>query len=622
MISKSPILRFSTSTITHLLTLVLSLLLCTPGYTDAADLSRGTVFDLKTPVERSDALDLIYEPNFAAFDRSIIGRAPPEQPLLSNNGPLSSTLIPGATRCYLVNKKTLFGHDKRDDNVHGSKDVDDESGHQNSRRENTRTVYISANTCTRPTLKTKNKDKILDKKIQLSLYTSTTSKVKCPTAGNYNESNPDTKKILFDEGAVMMTMNATDDIYISIVADNLTQKYDGEWNYEIAISLDEYYHKYDVNNSTAQLLLMDFDSTSALLATNDLTHESSETQQIIQTPPPYQIFVGDEKSRTIDGLRHSRCGLKLHAEIWANSEKTGRHNDMVTTGVTTRGQGGLPKQQFMITGLNHNTTYSGILFKMPEGSGKRDQKTERMIGGGGTVYKATSFETSSSKNCKMVTNLDFCNETQYAVPGNDKKFNNTALAKHYDDYARKMYANFEKVMMQMPCEAPPESRYSLARNCDQCRVAYKRWLCTVTIPRCEDVMSGSRFSVVRNGFQAFPDGTKLPDNSVKGLKSAANNSSRNAWIDETVNPGPYKELLPCDDVCYEVVQACPAATKFTCPQPGFPSFDMSYAERDPDANSITCNYPGEPRTRTSVADVVRPGALVLSAVSLMIWLTL
>lgn len=135
-------------------------------------------------------------------------------------------------------------------------------------------------------------------------------------------------------------------------------------------------------------------------------------------------------------------------------------------------------------------------------------------------------------------------------------------------------------------------------------------------------MGGGRHSVVRNAFQAFPNGTTLPDDFRKGLRSSANNSSRNAWIDQTVEPGPYKELLPCEDICYDVVQSCPAAIGFTCPQPGFPSFGVSYGQRDPETSGITCNYPGEARTRISAAEVLRPGTLVLSAVSLMIWLAL
>ncbi|KAF5027334.1 hypothetical protein F66182_578 [Fusarium sp. NRRL 66182] len=617
-------LRLPTSMNAYLLALVLSLLLFAPENASGLQLSAESIFGIEPLVERYDGSDLMYEPEFAAFDRSIIGRAQPELPLLTNNGPDSRPLDPGVTVCYVVDRKTLFGNDKRDDDDKEPTDNNEEPGHQNSRRAKSRTVYISANTCSRPTLKARDKNKDPKPAPQLSLYASTTSKNKCVTPRNYNKTNPNLKRVPFDEGAAMLSINATDAIYISVVAPNITEKHEGEWKYQIAISFDEYYHNYDSGNGSVQLLLMDFDSTSALLVTKNLTQDSTETQKIMKRPPPYQIFIGTDEMHSIDGLQHSACGLIQSADIWANANKTGRRNNLITTGVTTRGPGQLPKQQFLIAGLNHSTSYSGILVKMPDDSNKRNTISERAIGGGGTVFRATSFETSSSTNCKMVTDLDFCNETQYAVPGNDRRFNNTALAKHYDDYAKKMYANFEKVLAQIPCEAPPESRYSLARTCDDCRNAYKRWLCTVTIPRCEDVMGGSQHSVVRNAFQPFPNGTELPDDARKGLRSSANNASRNAWIDKTVQPGPYKELLPCEDICYEVVQSCPSAIGFNCPQYGFPSFSVSYGRRNVDGNSssITCNYPGEARTRISAAGTVRPSALALTMVSLMIWLAL
>lgn len=219
-----------------------------------------------------------------------------------------------------------------------------------------------------------------------------------------------------------------------------------------------------------------------------------------------------------------------------------------------------------------------------------------------------------------MTDLEFCNETQYAVPGNDK-YNNTELAKIYDNYAKSMYANFEKVLMQIPCQAPSESRYSLAKNCTDCQTAYKRWLCTVAIPRCEDYKSNSTTSIFRNVNQAFPNGTFLPQADRARLgQTPAYNASRNAWIDQTIKPGPYKEMLPCEDVCYEVVQSCPAAMSFSCPQPNNPSFNYSYGQRNKIPGEVTCNYPGETRTQTSLAAAILPSALMLGVLPLMMWL--
>ncbi|KAF4976604.1 hypothetical protein FZEAL_6751 [Fusarium zealandicum] len=618
MTLNSPISRPYSSITASLLAL---LLFCAPSIANAAEVPVDSLVYVEPPIERADGLDIIYEPDFAPFDRSIIGRAPAGIKALGNNGVVTQGVNPGDTACFMIERKALFGDDKKGARDLGDLEADettdsDNEDHQNSRRAKTRTVYISANTCKRPNVVTKKKETKLAP--QLSLYVSTTDKVQCPDAASYEKSSSGLKKVSFEEGAVMYSINATDDIYLSIAAPNITEKYNSTYTFDIAISFEEFYHKYDSSNSSAKLLWMDSDSSSALLVTSNLTDDSTETQTIMRSPPPYQIFVGGDKDGAIDGLRHSVCGLEESAQIWTNSDGTGQSNTLVKTGMTTRGPGQLPKQQFLLAGLKPGNEYAGILVYMPNNKNKR-QSGRGSVGAGGTVMGAIGFNTSSATNCNVVTDLEFCNETQYAVPGNDKKYNNTELARVYDDYAKKMYANFEKVLAQISCEAVPDSRYSLARDCSQCREAYKRWLCTVSIPRCEDVIAGGHTSVIRNAAQAFPNGTKLASTFLKGLVTA-NNASRNAFIDKTIKPGPYKEMLPCEDICYDVVQSCPAAIGFNCPQPGFPSFDVSYGQRAEDG--VTCNYPGEARTKFSAAGAVIPGALLLVALPLMIWLGL
>lgn len=209
--------------------------------------------------------------------------------------------------------------------------------------------------------------------------------------------------------------------------------------------------------------------------------------------------------------------------------------------------------------------------------------------------------------------MDFCTDTQYTTPGDESRFSTDELTKLYDDYAKKMYSNFEKVMAQIPCEAGATSRYSLAKNCDDCKTAYKQWLCLVTIPRCEDYDYDDRWAVIRNIGGTFPNGTRLPEEERAPLeKIRAHNMSRNAWIDDKIQPGPYKEILPCEDICYEVVQSCPAAIGFTCPQPHMSAFDVSYGRRR-DNSTTSCNFPGEARTPTSMGSEVMPRMLILGA---------
>ena len=234
------------------------------------------------------------------------------------------------------------------------------------------------------------------------------------------------------------------------------------------------------------------------------------------------------------------------------------------------------------------------------------------------LYLSLTDSAPTGTTCHIVTELDFCNEIQYAVPGNIAQFKDAELGQTYDDYVKKMYENFEKALMQIPCEAPATQRYSLTKTCDDCRAAYKRWLCTVAMPRCEDYLSNNTHTILRNIGQAFPNGTSLSDELKNEFGSEpASKSSRNKFIDETIQPGPYKEILPCDDLCYEVVQSCPAQLEFACPLPGMHGFDGSYGRRNPDFPGVACNYPGEFRTKISAGVTSFPDLRLLVHATLL-----
>jgi calcium channel MID1 len=154
-----------------------------------------------------------------------------------------------------------------------------------------------------------------------------------------------------------------------------------------------------------------------------------------------------------------------------------------------------------------------------------------------------------------------------------------------------MYGYFNNSLAQIPCQAPDEARYSLARDCADCSRAYKNWLCAVAFPRCEDFNSTNPFTQVRNVAQDFPNGTRLA--TAGDFAHPAEQASRNAFIDEGIAPGPYREVLPCDDVCYLVVQSCPAALGFACPLPEMKAYAQSYGRRQESAKDVVpCNFPG------------------------------
>ncbi|KXH28149.1 calcium influx-promoting protein ehs1 [Colletotrichum simmondsii] len=599
--------RLAASLIASLLLIVLYYLLSTPTFALAAELRGDTqpVLDdvqFDDSLEQRSSLEPTYEPEFTTFDRSIIGRAPAGVTGLTNNVKVNRNVPGNSTQSFVFEAITIFANffDGTDEafmvgpregsnesispelvSIEGVKPDDEERGLRR-RQAQGRTVYISATTCIQPQRAANNTKEDAP---QITMYISTSQDNQTPGPGQNSTLQ---KEVAFVEGAATFSVNATGDVFIGIGAPSKdTDKFTGDWNFDVAASTDDFFHSFDGNPS--ELLWVDSDSSAALLTTQNLTTSQNETliQEIMGSGLPFIMFVENREQPTTKGVRRSMCGLENYAQIAA--KKGGKFGNLASTLMTTRGAGNLPKQQFFFNGLNASALYSGILVRTSNSSSSRKRQDGAQSGGGGKVFEATPFETKDGENCKIVTDLQFCNETEYAVPANSNKMNITQLAQFYDNYARDMYANFQKQLAQVACEAPAVQQYSLARNCSDCETAYKKWLCSVTIPRCEDFTSPTNFSLVRNVNQTFPNGTLLPVAQQELYPNRVNQHSRNPLIDEMVEPGPYREILPCAYLCYDLVQSCPASLGFNCPTPDDDIFNSSYAEQ---GDGLTCNYPG------------------------------
>lgn len=158
------------------------------------------------------------------------------------------------------------------------------------------------------------------------------------------------------------------------------------------------------------------------------------------------------------------------------------------------------------------------------------------------------------------------------------------------------------------------------RNCSTCAAAYKTWLCSVTIPRCEDFTSNDTWLQPRALNQTFPDGTPLSQELLAPYAADMSNSaflsSRNPLIDSQVKPGPYKEILPCQELCYDLVQSCPAQLGFACPRPWLTGFNTSYGVKPPiDNGSVVCNYPGAAHTYSASSVTAVPWILLSTSMA-------
>ncbi|ETS80359.1 hypothetical protein PFICI_07888 [Pestalotiopsis fici W106-1] len=636
--------RLAASLAASFLLLVVYLFLFSPQFALAAEIlsehgARGDAMDVWALAEdmeqaTAESLDLrseMYEPDFPLFDRSVIGRAPSGVTSLTNNVKSNQNLDQGSSVRFVfeiaslssreIDSSEAFELRKRQEDpqdtemfvAEDEQNVTDLSEIER-RATPTKTLWISANTCMQPDRPAANQT-FMDPP-QLTLYVSTSSDNDSPGPA----APPDNQEVLvFDEGAVMYNMTFSEDVYFTITAPNVSDWFTSSlYNVDVAASVDQSYHSYDADTEP-DLVWVDSDSGAALLRTGNLTN-SSDTEL---TTAPYTMFAYSQNDATVVGVKRSYCGLKEYAEIGGSQSTTA----LMSTGLTRRGQGNSTKQEFFITGLNKSSIYEAILVQEPGTTGSLNKRDDNVAGGGGVVFRQTEFDTKSSSTCQVISNLTFCDQTAYSVPSSSKYSNKVDdLKEFYDSYAKEMYDNFEKALAQIQCDADNTSKYSLAKTCDDCRDAYKNWVCSVSIPRCEDFSKTDDFLQMRNIMATNSDGSSPVDQSLKQIygNAVAYNSSRLARIDDEIEPGPYKEVLPCEDLCYTLVQSCPAALGFGCPTPGNMGFNTSYGRREVNSSSsaVTCNFPGSAHyvSAAQMSVTISSAALFGCVAFAMLWL--
>lgn len=608
--------RFAASLAASVILLVLYLSLTKPHFAYAAELdsrippedhNHYIIFDDDDEIENVVSQGLKEQES-----ERISARAEAGVSALANNAPQNSNINFGETQNWVFPKTAIDGpHGVTGPGLPGeslSKRETSVDHPELRRRQDGNRVYITLNTCLQPSSNTTSDDSNDTIPPQLQMFISLSASNQKPGPGSDNANQ---QEINVDGGYALFEADVDTDIYVGVTAPNTTG-FGGIWNYELAASIDAPFHGYNGPN-VSNLFFVDGDNHAALLITNDTTQSlPNETtyQDWMNLNPPWGVFASNQNDRAFLGIKNSFCGLKNNARLAANIN--GFNNQNVAK-MTNRGLGGKPKEQFYITGLNATSQYWGVLAM----DGNSTASGNGVVGGGGTVWAAINFDTKTEDNCALMYNLSFCSEVAYAVPTNPDKFSPTTglpeLAALYDSHAARMYQYFNYSLQQVPCNATASAQYSLARNCDDCARAYKQWLCAVTIPRCADFSATDPWLMARNLGQPFVNGSVVTapqfhvDQSL--LTSVASNSSRNPLIDTDIEPGPYKEVLPCTDLCYDLVQSCPASLGFACPLAGA-GLELSYGTRSNNSGVITCSYLGAAYYLSGA-----PGLLVPPAVS-------
>jgi calcium channel MID1 len=596
--------------------------------------------------ERSDG---VYAPDFAYFDRSVIGRQQEEVKQLTADKKEDAQATERTTKYFRFKADQSSGNGARavpagaygpenrsQGKTDGESSISEEGAEEDGsedgleKRQSEQQIWISANTCRQPT---PNVTIISGSPPQLTLYVSTSANNQKP-----GPDTPDTTAVPFASGFANVTLQTNSEIYIGVSAPSLPKGWDGSWSYEIAASVQGQYHNY-ANNSTF-IFMVDTDSDSTLFITNNFTSSNSpEEVEKWRNHNPFSMYAFPTANWSdMTGLEASYCGLKQQFDSL---------DVKVSSSISTIFGNGIPVSQFHVQGLESNTNYTGFLAVAGNDTAFMDLPNIGLVRAGGEVFQRFEWKTKSGMlpiflrtntsrpnannspddSCQVIFGLDFCSEVAYAVPSSGEfKNNETGLKSLYDDKAASYYQNFSKSLAQVACDTASTAQYSLARTCDDCRHDYKSWLCSVLIPRCESWNNTSPWLQERNINAPFADGTyPHPDNVTLEFNNTrrdrfAYSKSRNPIIDEVIKPGPYKELLPCDDLCFDLVRSCPAQLGFTCPNS--PAKELTYGTRSPD--SLTCNFPGavvdlNPSKGEAALVTARMGMLVLVVVFAVAW---
>ncbi|KAI9256153.1 stretch-activated Ca2+-permeable channel component-domain-containing protein [Helicostylum pulchrum] len=409
-------------------------------------------------------------------------------------------------------------------------------------------IFLSITTCTQPTPPSTFKDAIPSFNVYISLSKGNTLP------------GPDNGISVNDaiHGLTTWTSNgASSEIWVAVGASSLPNAWTGNWTYEIGVSTNEILHPIiinaDRNKDEPFMILDDTDRTNALFSSNPFQGTPPNSTVLITTNLPSE-------------LSHSLCAAKLY-DLPTYS---------VNTSITTRGPLNLPRYQFMVSNLTQDTVYSAYLI----------QSVGSTIGLTAPIH----FSTKIDANCRIIYDLPFCNQVAYSVPTDPDTFTTESIwgiANQYDEQALAKFEPFGTALSQFNCDT---TQYSLVRNCTDCYRDYKTWLCSVSIPRCTDSSASGDLTQIDNV------------STSPALRDISVGASRNPWVDDTMKPGEWTELLPCIDLCYHVVQSCPPFLQFFCPSGDLASMQYGYWQNGSalgngtlyhfDINNPTCNRMG------------------------------
>lgn len=360
---------------------------------------------------KRDNLVESYVPDFIGINRGIIGRAGNDIQILANNQPgkPQSGLQSGQSLYYTFPKSALLGP-KSPSTPGLPSTIDSEhvsSGEQSTsdelkKRQTQPMLFVTLSTCSQP-LPNPGANGAAG---QLQVFISTSSSNQKPSQGNNNY------VVTTDGGYGSQDFVTSDDVFLSVSAPS-NNGFTGKYDYELTASIDNYYAMYQTKSYGR---VVDTDTQSVLLYTNDVTSENSSTTVFREwlDRKAFSVYVYNQGSPEILGIQKSSCALNAHKQRYLNPASNGTNMTIAVDGQ--------PKQQFHVQSLNPDSSYYASLVI----EGNSTKSGGGVVNGGGTVWPPLNFTTKSGKPPKFLNFLTSTDTYQTTIVSLSPTFRSAA----------------------------------------------------------------------------------------------------------------------------------------------------------------------------------------------------
>ena len=327
-----------------------------------------------------------YESDFVGVDRSVIGRAPLNDPgNLEDNIPVNNSIVGGdLPQIWTYKFPSSPGRRAAEEEI-SSEDQGNDTDYNELRRrliprQAVDSLWITINICDQP-----------------SPNVSTPAAPLPPLTLAYSEQGSSSSSnipidIVDGFGGNLNPIQASGTLVFSVQA-SASQYYNGSYAYQLTASSEAPYGTYQDNSSYFNFV--DSDTNSALIMTGNISDGAALNLLPANwntNTPPYSIFVYNQNDTAIQGMQRSICALKKHAQV-AGGLRSQNTTAAKPVDISTRSISDYPVQQFYIQGLNGSSSYSAVLAL--DGNASLPTVGSGTLGGSGTVWPAVDFTTKS-----------------------------------------------------------------------------------------------------------------------------------------------------------------------------------------------------------------------------------